>query len=46
MPVEAAVSELQKWRGSQFDPDATDVFLALIQEGKVGDIVEPRTQTA
>ncbi len=46
MPVEAAVGELQKWRGSQFDPDATDVFLALIQEGKVGDIVEPRTQTA
>lgn len=46
MPVEAAVSELQRWRGSQFDPDATDVFLALIQEGKVGDIVEPRTQTA
>ena len=45
MPVEAAVSELQKWRGSQFDPDATDVFLALIQEGKVGDIVEPRSQT-
>lgn len=45
MPVEAAVSELQKWRGSQFDPDATDVFLALVQEGKVGDIVEPRSQT-
>lgn len=46
MPVEAAVAELCKWRGSQFDPEATDLFLALIQEGKVGDIVEPRTQTA
>ena len=46
MPVEAAVAELHKYRGSQFDPDATDLFLALIQEGKVGDIVEPRTQTA
>ncbi|MBS2034378.1 GAF domain-containing protein [bacterium] len=46
MPVEAAVAELRRWRGTQFDPEATDLFLELVQEGKVGDIVEPRTQTA
>lgn len=45
MPVEAAVAELQKYRGSQFDPEATDLFLHLFQEGKIADIVEPRTQT-
>lgn len=45
MPVEAAEAELRKWRGMQFDPEATDIFLELIQEGKVKDIVEPRTQT-
>ena len=38
MPIEAAVSELRKY------PEATDLFLHLIQEGKVVDIVEPRTQ--
>jgi HD-GYP domain-containing protein (c-di-GMP phosphodiesterase class II) len=46
MPVAAAVAELHKYRGSQFDPEATDLFLHLVQEGKILHIVEPRTQTA
>lgn len=41
MPVLEAAEELRRHRGTQFDPEAVDVFLQLIAEGKVGEIVEP-----
>ena len=41
MPVAEAERELRIHRGTQFDPDACDLFLALIAEGKIIGIVEP-----
>jgi len=31
-PIDAAIEEIRKRRGTQFDPDLTDAFLALIEE--------------
>lgn len=44
MPVEEAERELRINRGTQFDPDACDLFLTLIAEGKIIGIVEPSSQ--
>jgi HD-GYP domain-containing protein (c-di-GMP phosphodiesterase class II) len=35
MSVAAALEELRRHRGTQYDPRVLDVFLALVSEGKV-----------
>lgn len=35
MPMEYAKEELEKNKGTQFDPDLTDAFIKLIEEGKI-----------
>ena len=35
MPIEEAIEELRRNRGTQFDPQVADTFLALYQEGKL-----------
>jgi HD-GYP domain-containing protein (c-di-GMP phosphodiesterase class II) len=44
MPPAEAAEELRRFRGTQFDPQVVDVFLQLLAEGKVSDIVEPRAE--
>jgi HD-GYP domain-containing protein (c-di-GMP phosphodiesterase class II) len=46
MKIELAAEELRRNRGSQFDPEVVDLFLHLVEEGKISDIVEPGSQTA
>lgn len=36
LPLEEAVSELQRGKSRQFDPNVVDVFLRLLEEGKIG----------
>lgn len=36
MTIEYAVSELEKNKGTQFDPELAEAFISLIQEGKIG----------
>ncbi|MEW6277220.1 MAG: GAF domain-containing protein [Candidatus Eremiobacterota bacterium] len=40
MPVEQAVEEIKRNAGIQFDPDAARIFLRLIEEGRVAEILE------
>ena len=40
MPWEEAVAELVRHRGSQFDPEAVDLFVTLVREGKLVAVVE------
>lgn len=35
LPVEYAVEELRKNRGTQFDPELADVFIRMVEEGKI-----------
>ncbi|MCI6468562.1 MAG: hypothetical protein MSA29_01430 [Lachnospiraceae bacterium] len=35
LSVEYAMGELEKNKGTQFDPKAADAFIELIKEGKV-----------
>lgn len=35
MPIEYAVDELEKNKGTQFDPDLAEIFIRLIKEGKI-----------
>ncbi|MBI3320423.1 MAG: response regulator [Candidatus Omnitrophica bacterium] len=35
IPVEAAIKELQRCRGTQFDPQVVDALIALYEEGKL-----------
>ncbi|MBI2884741.1 MAG: response regulator [Candidatus Omnitrophica bacterium] len=35
MPVQQALEELQRYRGSQFDPQVVDTLILLYQEGKL-----------
>jgi len=35
MPIEQALDELKRYRGTQFDPQVVDAILALHQEGKL-----------
>ena len=40
MPVEAAVNELDKNKSSQFDPELVDIFLRLVDGGRVVPVLE------
>ncbi len=40
LPVEVAVEELRRFKGTQFDPAVVDLFLGLVQEGKIDPILE------
>jgi putative two-component system response regulator len=44
MTVEAAITELRRCSGTQFDPDVLDVFIPLLENG--GIIVPPAETTA
>jgi putative nucleotidyltransferase with HDIG domain len=39
MPVEDAVSELAKNKSTQFDPELVDIFLELVDNGRVAPII-------
>jgi len=41
-PLADAVQELKREAGTQFDPDLVNVFIELINEGKVQDIMDDR----
>ena len=40
MPVEAAVNELDKNKSSQFDPELVEIFLKLVDRGRVEPVLE------
>lgn len=40
MPVEAAVNELDKNKSSQFDPELVEIFLKLVDRGRVVPVLE------
>jgi putative nucleotidyltransferase with HDIG domain len=40
MPVQAAVNELYKNKSTQFDPELVDIFLALVDHGRVEPVLE------
>ncbi len=47
LPVETAKNELLKNKGTQFDPDPVDIFVRLIEEGRVQPILDAyRAQVA
>ncbi|MEV4535311.1 diguanylate cyclase [Asanoa sp. NPDC049518] len=41
MPVSDARAEVERGRGTQFDPAVADAFLELVSEGLVGDLAAP-----
>jgi len=46
MPVEQAIEELKRFRGSQFDPQVVDAVIALYEEGKLKPEHLPRLDPA
>ncbi|MGE0491692.1 MAG: HD domain-containing phosphohydrolase [Vulcanimicrobiota bacterium] len=40
MPIDAAIEELQRNSGTQFDPRAVEVFVELVSQGRVVPILE------